>query len=179
MVNKAKRDDFPTTVVDRLARRASFICSNPSCRSLTIAASEADPDKYVYIGQAAHITSASPGGPRYDASLTPKDRSSIDNGIFLCANCATMIDKNGGEEYPRDLLDAWKSGHERWTHENLNKASHSAVAVLDGIHQARGTGRITGIDAHGPVFLKPGTRSTAEGFGTVTATRIGRDSEER
>jgi hypothetical protein len=46
------------------------------------------------IGVAAHITAASVGGPRYDASLKPKQRAAIENGIWLCQNCGTMIDRD-------------------------------------------------------------------------------------
>jgi ribosomal protein L37AE/L43A len=44
------------------------------------------------IGVAAHISGAAPGGPRYDASMSSEARKSINNGIWLCANCARLVD---------------------------------------------------------------------------------------
>jgi hypothetical protein len=35
---------------------------------------------------------ASRGGPRYDASLTPEDRANATNAIWLCQNCAKLIE---------------------------------------------------------------------------------------
>lgn len=49
----------------------------------------------------------------------------------------------------------------------------SDVVVVDGTHYAEGVGEVTGIDVQGPAILKPGTKSTASGKGTITATRIG------
>jgi len=67
---KRNRDDFDSKTIDVLAKRASYICSNPKCRALTICPSDVNVEKYLYIGKAAHITSAAIKGPRYDISLT-------------------------------------------------------------------------------------------------------------
>src|SRR6185369_16938585 len=66
----------------------------------------------VNIGVAAHITAASPGskenpGPRYDESLTAQQRGDMANGIWLCQNCAKLIDSDV-QRYPADLLRRWK-----------------------------------------------------------------------
>ncbi len=115
------RDDFPKHVADALAKRAAFICSNPKCRALTIAPSEADESKVLYIGKAAHICAAAEGGPRYDAQMAPEERKSASNGVFLCSNCADMIDRNKGVDFPVELLRRWKDDHEKWVAANLNK----------------------------------------------------------
>ena len=174
-----KRDDFNPKTIEALAKRASYICSNPDCRSLTLYPSEKDSEEYIFIGKAAHITAASEGGPRYDPTFTPEQRTSIENGIFLCSNCADMIDKNNGLDFPVDLLREWKRNHETWVKENLNKSLNSPISVIDGEHRAKGKGTVRAIDAQEPVFLKPGTRSIAEGEGNVTATRIAYKKEER
>jgi len=80
-----------------------------------------DEGSTLYIGKAAHITAASENGPRYDSSLSPEQRKSINNGIFLCSNCADMIDKNNGLDFSTDLLKTWKVDHENWVSLNLNK----------------------------------------------------------
>jgi hypothetical protein len=169
---KNNRDDFNPRIIENLAKRASYICSNPDCRSLTLCPSETDSEKYIYVGRAAHITAASADGPRYDSSLTTEQRSSIENGIFLCSNCADMIDKNKGLDFPVDLLKKWKKEHEKWVSKNLNKSVNSLISTIDGVHHAKGKGKVIAIDAQEPVFLKPGTKSIAEGEGSITATRI-------
>jgi len=178
MSEEKKRDDFTEAAKTVVAKRASFICSNPNCRSLTLFPSEQDPEKFVYIGKIAHITAASAGGPRYDSSLTKKQRSSVENGIFLCSNCADMIDKNNGSDFSANLLREWKRTHETWIKDNLNKSINSPISTIDGEHHAKGKGNVTAIDAQGPVFIKPGTKSTAEGEGNITATRISNKKEE-
>ena len=64
-----RRDDFSTTVKDVLAKRVGYVCSNPNCKKHTIAPSSKE-DKITNIGEAAHITAAASGGPRYDDSLS-------------------------------------------------------------------------------------------------------------
>ncbi len=59
------------------------------------------------VGVAAHITAAAVGGPRYDSSLTPKQRASIENAIWLCQGCSRMIDRDT-DLYTAQLLRDWK-----------------------------------------------------------------------
>jgi len=66
-----------------------------------------DASKSINIGVAAHITAAAPGGPRYDARLSPSERKSIQNGIWLCQSCAKLIDSDP-ERYTLSLLEEWK-----------------------------------------------------------------------
>lgn len=179
MVEAKKRDEFDKKIIDTIAKRASYICSNPDCRSNTLGPSEKDPEKYIYTGKVSHIIAASENGPRNDHSFTSKQRSSIENGIFLCSNCADMIDKNMGSDFPVDLLKKWKDNHEIWVKENLNKSKNSTISIIDGNHYARGRGNVTGIDARETIFIKPGTKSTAEGEGNITATRISYKKEEK
>ena len=98
---KKARDDFHPDVITLLAKRAAYICSNPHCHAHTLAPSMAVPTKFEYSGVAAHITGAAVGGPRYNKELSPEQRASAENGIFLCAVCATVIDKNTGADHRR------------------------------------------------------------------------------
>lgn len=102
----SKREEFPKRIKELLAKRVGFRCSNPDCRTLTSGPSE-DPAKASIIGVAAHITAASEGGPRYDSSLTKQERSSAENGIWLCQNCAKIIDSDE-KRYTVMLLLSWK-----------------------------------------------------------------------
>ena len=100
------RDDFSEKTKNQIAKRAGWLCSCPSCRAHTVGAN-ADGDGEVNIGVAAHIYAASPGGPRYKDDMLPDERSSADNGIWLCQNHAKIIDSDA-TQYPADLLHDWK-----------------------------------------------------------------------
>jgi len=101
------RDDFSQKVKDILCERVGGKCSNPACRHET-KGPHSNPQKRVSIGQAAHITAASKGGPRYNPNMTPEQRRDIENGIWLCDSCAKMIDSDENQ-YPVELLKMWKS----------------------------------------------------------------------
>src|SRR3982750_4211612 len=90
-----KRDDFSKSTIDALGKRAGYLCSNPDCRQPTIGANENE-NKSTLIGEAAHITAAAEKGARYDPQLAPDQRSHLSNGIWLCSNCVTLIDKDSG-----------------------------------------------------------------------------------
>lgn len=101
------RDEFTLKTKDILAKRVSFNCSNPECKAQTIGPNS-NPQKTVSIGVAAHITAASAGGPRFNSSLSSQDRSDISNGIWLCENCSTLIDKDP-IKFSVNVLNTWKT----------------------------------------------------------------------
>jgi hypothetical protein len=105
------RDDFPDAVKRILAARVNFWCSKPDCRAATNGP-QADASKAVNVGVAAHITAAAPGGPRYDAALTHEQRADITNGIWLCQNCAKLVD-NDPVRFTADILRGWRSTAEQ------------------------------------------------------------------
>lgn len=100
------RDDFSTKIKEELAKRVAYRCSNPQCRKPTIGPKDGSQGT-VSIGEAAHICAAAPGGKRYDINMSPDERSSYQNGIWLCRNCAAMIDRDENY-YTVALLHAWK-----------------------------------------------------------------------
>jgi hypothetical protein len=108
---KTSRDNFNQATIEKLRARVGGKCSNPDHRVPTTGPTS-DPLKINSIGEASHITAASPGGPRYDETLTRKQRSHIDNAIWLCSNCADLIDKDP-DRYPIELLKKWKVTAER------------------------------------------------------------------
>ena len=105
------RDDFPAAIKTELAKRVGFLCSNPACRQSTSGPQSA-PRGTVNVGVAAHITAASPGGPRYEAGPSAQARSSASNGIWLCQTCAKLID-NDVPGHGADLLRRWKAEAEQ------------------------------------------------------------------
>ena len=106
MIKNSNRDDFSKKTIDTLCKRVNGICSNPGCNSGTLAAAS-EPDKVINTGVAAHICAAAPGGPRYDAKMTSEQRSSVDNGIWLCQSCAKKIDSDE-KKFTVELLHSWK-----------------------------------------------------------------------
>ncbi|HBC3859233.1 TPA: hypothetical protein KD866_004697 [Vibrio parahaemolyticus] len=108
------RDDFTAATIQTMRQRVSEKCSNPSCRAPTSGPST-EPNKRLNGGRAAHITAASPGGPRYNSFLDPEQRKDISNGIWLCISCAWKIDSNE-QLYPVQLLLDWKSQAENLAH---------------------------------------------------------------
>ena len=101
------RDDFTNKTKKELAMRVGYRCSNPACRVATTFPGKDNSCNVSIIGQAAHITAAAPGGPRYDCNMTSEDRVSIENGIWLCNNCARLIDRDESE-YTVTQLREWK-----------------------------------------------------------------------
>jgi hypothetical protein len=104
------RDDFPKAVIRTLAERANQRCSNPGCGRVT-SGPHLKSNKSIIVGVAAHICAAAPGGKRYDPDMTPEQRSSIDNGIWLCSTCAKLIDSDDSK-YTPEFLRKWKKDHE-------------------------------------------------------------------
>lgn len=114
------RDEFTKEIVRTLQERVGNRCSNPKCRCITSGPNHA-PEKATRIGVAAHITAAAPGGPRYDPSFTPEQRSSISNGIWLCQNCSKLVDSDP-KIYLERLLIVWREAAENRAREELEGA---------------------------------------------------------
>jgi hypothetical protein len=100
------RDNFPAAIKKILAERENYHCSNPECRRPT-SGPHIHPAKTVNVGVAAHLTAASPGGPRFDVSLSAEQRRSAENGIWLCQKCAKLAD-NDPLRYTLEVLQSWK-----------------------------------------------------------------------
>lgn len=101
------RDDFSEKTKRDAAGRVGWICSFPGCNSATIGASMESNSKVSNVGVAAHICTAAEGGPRYDPNMTPDERKSIDNCIWLCETHAHLIDTDT-KKYTVSVLKKWK-----------------------------------------------------------------------
>ena len=100
-----------------MAKRVAYKCSNPQFQKPTIGSNESSKGT-VSVGEAAHICAASPDGKRYDHNMTSEEIASVDNGIWLCRNCAEMIDKD--EQYfSVELLQTWKRLAEIEANQNI------------------------------------------------------------
>jgi len=131
------RDDFSLKTKELLDKRVANRCSNPGCRQLTSGPQE-DPTKFVNIGVAAHITAASVDGPRFDPSLAPDERRSVENGIWLCQSCAKLVD-NDLIRYGADVLRQWKvlaeksAAHELEYRRSIDTDSDQVFIELESI----------------------------------------------
>jgi hypothetical protein len=101
------RDEFRQATKGRLAQRAGYLCSHPKCRRPTIGP-VASGDGTINVGEAAHITAAAQGGPRYDPSLSSEERRSQANGIWMCGLHAKEVDSDY-EHFTIEKLRDWKS----------------------------------------------------------------------
>lgn len=110
MANK-NRDEFKPKAKLQIAKRAGWHCSDPTCRRLTIG-SNSDGTGEINLGIAAHICAAALGGPRYDPNQTPEQRSSPDNGIWMCSLHSTAVDAKDSK-YTVELLHEWKAQAQR------------------------------------------------------------------
>src|SRR4051812_24859728 len=99
------RDNFSARVIRDLERRVDGKWFDPHHRVPTSGPTGAL-EHSVNIGVAAHICAAAPGGPRYEPKMTPRERSSIGNGIWLCQNCASLIDRDT-RTYTISVLKRW------------------------------------------------------------------------
>lgn len=127
------RDNFNEDVKRRLSLRVGSRCSNPDCRVPTTASSGSN--SVTNIGVAAHICAASPGGPRYDDTMTSEQRKSFSNGIWLCNNCSTKIDRDVNL-YPSSLLKDWKDRAEKKSISELGRMLPSDDYATDLMVQA-------------------------------------------
>ena len=117
------RDDFSQQTLDILAKRVGVRCSNSGCRKLTTGP-RSDSSRIINIGVGAHITAAAEEGPRFDPNLSNTDRRSPENGIWLCQNCAKLVD-NDLTRYTVEQLRDWK-----------NRAETSALSEVEGVAPA-------------------------------------------
>jgi len=114
-------DYFSLPVKNALADRVGHVCSRPGCRAPT-SGPQGDPAKSVNVGVAAHITAASPGGPRYDPTFLTEKRGGPENGIWLCQTCAKLID-NDPARFTVEVLKKWKADAEEEAKARVGKTA--------------------------------------------------------
>jgi hypothetical protein len=149
-----------------LAERANYTCSNPDCGRPTTEP-HTDPSQSVRTGEAAHIHGAHEAADnRFDPKMTDDERSSIDNGVWLCADCADRVDTDR-LRFPSELLAQWKSSRERTVRDyrHQHPAAKEVFATDDGIGSIinnSGSGIGEEVVQRGP---GPGQRTTVQGRG--------------
>jgi hypothetical protein len=103
------RKDFAPKDKVKLAQRSGYICSYPSCESLTIAPSEEGSARTSSVGMACHIYAASEGlnAKRTNLNLTDEQVADISNGIWMCYTHGKLIDTDDVRFTPK-ILQEWK-----------------------------------------------------------------------
>ena len=105
------RINFSAEARHVIAARAGFRCSYPGCGRLTIGPAKS-PNDFENNGFASHIYSASDDGPRGKGGLAPEQIKLPTNGIWMCGDHESLIDKKNGIRFPVSVLQSWKALHE-------------------------------------------------------------------
>ena len=111
------RDEFGPKTKLLIAKRAGWLCSDPSCRRPTVGATS-DGNAEIMLGEASHICAAAPGGPRYDATMSSDERRSVQNGIWMCKLHGKSID-SPDPTFTVELLREWKRLAEEYSHRRV------------------------------------------------------------
>lgn len=123
------RDDFSESTKRTIAARVASRCSNPQCRA-QVSGPQLTSDSALNLGVAAHITAASAGGPRFDPALGSSGRSAASNGVWLCQNCAKLVD-NDPQRYSVNILREWKEDAERDALSTIGKPAPSMMSSTE------------------------------------------------
>lgn len=94
-----------------VTQRSHNSCAYPGCGVALVVDAVAVGDTAKSVGKIAHIRAASPGGPRYDATMTDAQRASAENLIFLCGTHHDVIDHQL-DHHTVEFLQQAKSEHE-------------------------------------------------------------------
>lgn len=121
------RVEFTEKIKRAIGGRVNYVCSNPGCFCSTTGP-HWEANRAARIGEAAHICAASEEGPRYDPGMTDEERGGAGNGIWLCANCHTMVDDDAGS-YPVATLQAWKSDAEALARSRIGRQQGHGAAT--------------------------------------------------
>jgi hypothetical protein len=97
--------------------------------TITVGPSDASGTLKLKLGEAAHIRAARENEARFDPAMTDVQRADFSNGIWLCANCHAIVDKNKGADYPPAVLESWRAEHAK-TIRALLDSHRSPLAYL-------------------------------------------------
>jgi nucleoside phosphorylase len=96
----------PSTMqIKRLFAASGGRCAFPQCPTNLM------PDSGVQLAEVAHISAASPGGPRFDPTQADEERHSVDNLILLCPTHHALID-SAPAQYNVAAVREMKVAHE-------------------------------------------------------------------
>jgi hypothetical protein len=159
------RDNFSRATIEQLAESAGHCCTRCDFRTHYWCTERL---KWIHLGNAAHDAAASVGGKRYDAEMTPEQRRAAENGAWLCASCATIVDK-AHEHFPRGTIAAFQSAAmERVQREVFRKRTDEQPSYDGESASERGSSFCQRVRA---IHLEFFGESVTVPFKTVTAIR--------
>ena len=141
------RWNFTPATAKIICEKAAARCANPNCRRLARLPNRIG-DEIISFGEAAHILPARPNGPRKleGVTFTEREIKSEANGLWLCASCHRMVDRDDGF-YTVEKLRAWKALSEKQCDYDPPTVALSLPGFYDAdtVNQAPG---LTGSTAH-------------------------------
>lgn len=145
--------DFSEPTKRLLAQRSAMICNNPDCSTVTVGPDDGGDGLALKIGEAAHIRAARENEGRFDDTMTDEDRAAPENGIWLCASCHTMVDKNKGAGFPARVLVEWKHRHATFISALLRTHRSPLAALRQRTEEgAVAQGVMETLESHGALF---------------------------
>lgn len=111
-------DEFSAATKRRIASRAGYLCAFPGCPHPRTIGAAMTGDGVIVIGIAAHITAASPKGPRFDSQLTSAQRSHPSNGVWMCNVHGKAVDDDAAT-FTVEELRKWKAAAEKQSLPNV------------------------------------------------------------
>ncbi|RDI35252.1 ATP synthase F0 subunit B [Lentzea flaviverrucosa] len=89
--------------------------------------------KYRMALDIAHVCALNPDGPRYDPTMTDKERNDFPNLIYLCRLHHRVVDEDGGDAYSVELLLDWKADRETSGQRSLQAQSPVTVELFETV----------------------------------------------
>lgn len=146
---RVQRVQISDLTARHLFARAAGHCQRPECvRDLFVQVG----NEAISVAEMAHVVAATVGGPRGSSTLDGRERASVENLLLLCPTCHTIVDK-GPEQFPQDMLLAWKATHEERIRHLLGIAVFETRArALEAVEPLLLSNR-TVFDRYGPTSL--------------------------
>lgn len=125
MAQNSLRDRVPPAQEKVVIARSGNKCAYPGCGLNLAIDPKVDGDRPKATGKVAHIAAASPGGPRYDPEMTPEERGSAQNLIYLCGAHHDAVDTQL-QYHTQEFLLETKRTHE----EAVERAVRNALGEV-------------------------------------------------
>lgn len=111
------------TTIKRLYAKSANQCAYPGCRAPIII-------DHVQVGEMCHIRARCKKGPRYDPTLTPKQRDDFPNLLLLCRTCHKLVDSEPGKYTPELLTDIKRRHEQSGNNEITPEIARDALLLL-------------------------------------------------
>lgn len=162
--------DYTVGVERKLYRVARGTCYHPECGRPIMIDVDGMPVCDVEI---AHIRGAEAGSARFDESMPDAERAAFANLILLCSAHHKLVDRIAPDDYPVDVLEAWKAANEDDDLAALAGATltqETLEAVLEEIAGRLGPRREVAVELACGLIVPTGGVMTSPGLVTLEKT---------